>query len=166
MDGPRRPRWGALMVGLVAESLPVYPDGLGNSGPLDDRLPLSQATLVFGSTLCATSAPGQSPREQKQLGCLLTGQTRAFAKRADIPSFVTGARSRAPVKIPTGEAFVGLVPHHLEVLRRIIHVKRRDRIFRILKIRQQIGRGSPRESLDAWILDDRLVELLERQVQQ
>jgi len=46
-----------------------------------------------------------------------------------IRSLVTGARSRAPVSDSAREAFVALVPNYPEVLRRIIHVERRNRIF-------------------------------------
>src|SRR6478672_9507863 len=39
-------------------------------------------------------------------------------------------------------------------------------IFRVLQIRLQIIRGSAREAFDVWILDDRLVELRERDIYQ
>ena len=51
-----------------------------------------------------------------------------------------------------------LVDAHAD-LRKVVGVERWHRIFRMLEIRDQVIGGTPRESLDAGVLHDRLVEI-------
>ena len=85
------------------------------------------------------------------------------------PPIVGFARPPWPEAMLCGRApepLVLLVPYHPEMLRRVIYVKRRNRVFRMLQIGQKVCRRAARESLYARILYDGLVELLKRQVQQ
>ncbi len=47
-------------------------------------------------------------------------------------------------------------------LRHVIGIQQRQRVLGMLEVRDQVGRGATREALDAWILHDGLVEVVER----